>query len=233
MNTEIYKTMRIVTIIKVVVLLCVVSACDLFNNEQELFDDYGFEEGYYYWGNDTTKIPLLRYKGHLSIEFRDFVSEEQRLSVLDRYGIEPVYPQFISDFPGFYRVTRKPASYYYTTYQDTSLNRLGNLIEVDYVLPAFELDDHDDVCDLYLTTNQLSHQFHEYTNEQEQELLLDSLRNNDGVILEQYTSPIQTTYYALTVTKNSKTDPYQLVHHYHDLGLFKSISIEYGLVLCR
>jgi len=232
MNTEIYKPIRIVTIIKVVVLLCVVSACDLFNNEQELFDDYGFEEGYFYYFGPE-KVPLLRYKGHVSLEFKDHVIEERRQEILDQYGFEKIQAQFVADFPGFYRVTKKPATAYYTTYFDTTLNRLGNRPEVDYVLPAYELDDHDDECNIYLTTNTLLHTFHDSMSAIEQEILLDSLALYDRVILQRYVSPIPTFYYLLTVSKESDLDPYTLVNHYHEANLFSSINVNFGTLICK
>jgi hypothetical protein len=208
------------------------TSCELFNNEQELFDDYGFEEGYfYYYGSE--RIPLLRYKGHVSLEFKDDVTEERRQEILNQYGLEIIQAQFVADFPGFYKVTKKPATAYYTTYFDTTLNRLGNRPEVDYVLPAYELDDHDDECNIYLTTNTLLHTFHDSMSTSEQESLLDSLALYDSVILQRYVSPIPTFYYLLTVTKESGLDPYTLVNRYHEANLFSSINVNYGMLICK
>lgn len=203
----------------------------MFNNEQELFDDYGFEEGYfYYYGPE--KIPLLRYKGHVSLEFKDHVTEERRQEILDQYGLETI-TFFVDDFPGFYRVTRKPSTAYYTTYFDTTLNRLGNRPEVDYVLPAYELDDHDDECNIYLTNNTLIHSFHETTSITGQERLLDSLALYDGVELQEHPSQAPITKYLLTVTKKANLDPYSLVHHYHEAKIFKTIGINFATLICR
>jgi len=206
------------------------SSCELFNNEQELFDDYGFEEGPIHWEDR-----LLRYKGHFSLKFKDYVNEELHNKILEDYGIETVYKQYFDKnlvFPGFYRVTKKAASQYYTSYTDTTIKRLGNRTEVEYLLPAYELDDSDDICDLLLMTNQLTFTFLENSTKQERLTLIDSLQAVDGVVLKRFSTPNNNTYENLVVTKSSDRDPYALFNHYLESKLFETIDVSFGQISC-
>jgi hypothetical protein len=128
--------------------------------------------------------------------------------------------------PGRYRVIDKPAEAYYTTYGDTTLDRLGNLPEVEYVLPAFYDEEPEDVNvrERRLTPTILF-SMHDHYPEGRKEDILDSLKQVDGVDLRQLFPGEVWSPFNFYVTKSARTNPYELYHHYYSLPFFRSLSM--------
>lgn len=230
-----------------VLLLLLNASCSLFETSNSYPDcnlpifemndnlpNFGFEIGYYTWlwdpGSETKeqaqKVHLKRNRNHLSIRFYEEYGEAFHDSILEAYNIEPVWSQTFGKevpMPGFYRVREKPANEYYTTYGDTTLERLGTLPEVEYVLPTYYVNEN--FCD-YQTTPKILFTFHDHYSKEQQKQILDSLKNADKIELSylfEWSKP------SLYVTKSSSLDPYSLYHHYYEhLPFFKSISLNFA-----
>jgi hypothetical protein len=198
--------------------------------------NFGFEEGYYFWYNDGTgeeKIPLLRNQNHLSIRFYEEYGEAFHDSVLAAYNIEPLWSQTFGKevpMPGFYRVKDMSAEYYYTTYGDTTLDRLGNLPEVEYVLPAYYRN--KEFCDLR-ETERINFTFKESITDSVRLTLIDSLIAADHIELHQLFPGEVWSPPGIYVTKESPMSPYELYHHYYkqlflERNVFISISMDFA-----
>lgn len=204
-------------------------ACELpFFEMHNHLPNFGFEEGYYYWYEDE-QVPIKRNRNHLSIRFFEEYGEAFHDSVLAAYNIEPVWSQTFDlsvPLPGFYRVIDEPAEFYYTTYGDTTLDRLGNLPEVEYVLPLYY--ENEWFCDLG-DTPIILYDFHDFIPEEERQGLMDSLKVADRVELRQLTPGEDWSPFYFYVTKESRFDPYELYQHYYqefyvNRQIFKAIS---------
>lgn len=203
-------------------------ACNmpLFEMHNHL-SNFGFEEGYFYWYQEG-KIPLKRNRNHLSIRFYEEYGEAFHDSVLAAHNIEPVWSQTFGlsvPLPGFYRVKDHPAKAYYTSYGDTTLNRLGNLPEVEYVLPVYYVNER--FCD-FSTMPIISFTFFDHYSESRREEILDSLMIADNVELWQLFD-YEWSKPSIYVTKSARMDPYSLYHHYYEeLPYFRSISLNFA-----
>ncbi|SKC10465.1 hypothetical protein SAMN03080601_01920 [Alkalitalea saponilacus] len=117
------------------------------------------------------------------------------------------------------RVTKKPAEKYYTCYGDTIHTGLGNLPEIEFVLPVYY--QNKEFWDLKLTPVKL-YTFHDIITEDRQEEILDSLITNDKLITRQLFPGEDWSPYSIYVTKTSPEDPYTLYHRYYKSGFFES-----------
>ena len=228
------QTQRIKSYLQLSLLLFFLNGCGIFSSDDPVYEypacelpffewhnhlpNFGFVEGYHYWYNDGSediKIPLLRNRNHLSIRFYEEYGEAFHDSVLAAYNIEPLWSQTFGlpvPMPGFYRVIDKPAEFYYTTYGDSTLDRLGNLPEVEYVLPLYYKNER--FCDLGGTPIIL-YNFQDFITEQERQALLDSLQVADRVELRQLTPGEDWSPFRFYLTKESRLDPYELYLHYY------------------
>lgn len=200
---------------------CELSFFEMHNH----LSNFGFEEGYFYWYQEE-KIQLKRNRNHLSIRFYEEYGEAFHDSVLAAHNIEPVWSQTFGKevaMPGFYRVKDQPAEAYYTTYEDTTKDRLGNLREVEYVLPTYYVNER--FCD-FRTTPKILFTFHDHYSEKEQNQILDSLKAADNVKLHRLFEWSKPSIY---VTRSARKDPYSLYHHYYEeLPYFRSISLNFA-----
>jgi hypothetical protein len=171
------------------------------------FRDFGCEKGYFIYTADKTKIPWTRNRNFVSIEFVEAISQEDLLGILNEYDLfyhSQVYP--VKHVLA--RVIKKPAENYYTSYGDSTLSRLGNIIEVKYALPVYMNEFGDPV----MITDRIRIRFDKL--EMEQEIaVIDSLISSDQLIRgpEGPSDPIR---YSLIVTKSSPYDPLLLSNHY-------------------
>jgi len=190
--------------------------------------DFGMEEGYFWWVDDDEKLWLKRDRNHLSIHFYEDYGKAFHDSILAEYGIQTVWAQTFDmhpPMPGYYRVTKKPAEEYYTNYGDTTLNRLGNLAQIEFVLPVFYKN--EDFWDLKLMPKIL-YTFHDSITDARQGEILDSLIAYDNIELRQLFSGEEWSNYHIYVTKSSPACPYTLYHRYYETGFFKSMSLDYA-----
>jgi len=221
-------------------ILLIISFTALFiagcEKEEPEPPDFGMEEGYYLWINDDEKEWYKRDRNHLSIRFYVEHGREFHDSVLKSYGIETVHAhQFNDDYhstPGKYRVTEKPAENYYTTYGDTTLNRLGNMPQVRFVLPIFHrVDEHEQFPELgrRRLTPEFFYRFHDHISNNRQEEILDSLKMADNIKIIERDYVERLVY----VTKASPADPYTLHHRYYDTDFFKYTNLNTSVIGIR
>jgi hypothetical protein len=242
---------RIAARMTLILSVCLVQAgCGIFSSDSDVYQypscnlpifemhshlpNFGFEEGYFDWvwdpgsetKEDARKRTFLRNRNHLSIRFYEEYGEAFHDSVLAAYNIEPVWSQTFGKevaMPGFYRVKAQPAETYYTSYEDTTKDRLGNLREVEYVLPTYYVNER--FCD-FRTTPKILITFHDHYSDKEQNQILDSLKAADNVMLYRLFEWSKPSIY---VTKSARKDPYSLYHHYYEeLPYFKSISLNFA-----
>ncbi len=189
--------------------------------------DFGMGKGYFYWF-ENNKLWLKRDRNHLSIRFYEDYGKAFHDSILDAYGIQTVWAQTFDKhppMPGYYRVTRSPAEDYYTSYGDTTLNRMGNLPEIEFVLPVFYKN--EDFQDLKLMPKIL-YTFHESITEARQVEILDSLITFDNIELRQLFPGEEWCTYHIYVTKSSPACPYTLYHRYYETGFFEAIDMDWS-----
>lgn len=225
-------------------LLISITGCNLVDSKNQVYEypacalpvfemhnhlpNFGFEEGYFYWYEDE-KIPLLRNQNHLSIRFHEELGRAFHDSVLAEYNIEPIWSQTYNlqvPLPGFYRVIDEPAEFYYTTYGDTTLDRLGNLPGVEYVLQTYY--ENEWFCD-YSNTPRILFNFHDFITEEDRQSILDSLQLADRIELRQLNPGEVWSPFDFYITKNSRKGPYELYQHYYNefyinRQIFESIS---------
>lgn len=230
------RTHRIKTYLILALLFIFLNGCGIFSSDDPVYDypacelpifewhnhlpNFGFEEGYYEWYNEgfgelEIKKSLLRNRNHLSIRFYEEYGKAFHDSVLAAHNIKPLWSQTFGlpvPMPGFYRVKDKPAEFYYTTYGNTKIERLGNLPEVEFVLPTYYQNEW--FCDLS-NTPIIMYSFHDFITEQKRQALLDSLQVADRVELRQFTPGEDWSPFHFYVTKESRLDPYELYHHYY------------------
>jgi hypothetical protein len=233
--------MRASVVITSLLVIATFLGCDLLVNRDDKLPDFGMEEGYFYWiwdpGSETkeqaTKIELKLDRNHLSIRFYEEYGKAHHDSVLEAYGIETVWSQtFGKTYPmsGRYRVTKKPAEDYYTSFGVSVSDRFGDLPEVEYALPAFYLNDR--FWDIRLTPIIL-YTFHDHITEKRQEEILDSLEIADGVRRYKTIPDDPWSLETIYVTKDSRADPYSLYHDYHQLPFFKIVSMNLAQTTIR
>jgi hypothetical protein len=216
--------MRAVVVAKILLVIVTFLGCDLLVNSDNKLPDFGMEEGYFYWA-EGERIWLKRDRNHLSIRFYEEYGEAHHDSVLKEYGIEIVWSQtFGKAYPmsGRYRATKKPAEEYYTSYGVAMSDRLGELPEVEYALPAFYLNEQ--FWDIRLTPVIL-YTFHDHITEERQEEILDSLEIADGIRRHKTVPDDPWSLETIYVTKGSRADPYSLYHDYYHLPFFKAVSM--------
>lgn len=214
---------KLLTIIAVFLIFLV--SC---RKERSWPPDFGMEEGYFWWIDKDEKLWLKRDRNHLSIRFYEDHGRVFHDSILEEYGIQTVWAQTYDmhpPMPGYYRVTKNPAEEYYTSYGDTTLNRLGNLTEIEFVLPVFYAN--EDFWDLKLMPKIL-YTFHDSISDSRQSEILDSLVAHDNIILRQLFPGEEWSTFHIYVTKSSPACPYTLYHRYYETGFFKSMSLDYA-----
>ena len=221
------KNKRIIskTALLFIAIVITIGSC---NKEDPGLPDYGMEEGYFYWYEDDEKLWLKRDRNHLSIRFYEEYGKDFHDSILAEYGIQAVWAQTFGKqppMPGYYRVIKNPAEDYYTSYGDSTLNRLGNLPEIEFVLPVFYKNEN--FWDLKLMPIIL-YSFHDKITDERQDEILDSLMTNDKLMSHQLFPGDESSPYNIYVTKSSPACPYTLYHRYYETGFFKSISLNYA-----
>jgi hypothetical protein len=193
------------------------SGCGLFSNNE--LPDFGFEEGYFRWYQDE-KQPLRRDRNYVSIRFWPHHDPAYIDSVLNAYGLINEFPQpsgIPDPLPNKVRVTRHPAEFYYTTCEDTTLQRLGNRSDVEYALPVFA-DEHG--FDDLMLTNSLMFSFASHIEPERQSEILDSLVVADGIVIDVSRFTDMKT---IRVPKAVGMLPYYLAHYYYSLPFFANV----------
>jgi hypothetical protein len=198
--------------------------CGFFGMEHTCYPDYGLEAGFHMFvpSLDTTAsepvvLPMRRDRNHLNIRFYEGVGKERAEAILREYGFINRAPQSFNhplEVGNLVRVSRHPAEDYYTTYGDTTLSRLGNTAEVEYVLPAFFLDEVKDPPGVQAPSVRVI--FKEEVPLERQQVWIDSVKQVNRLekyqVIEGYDPPPPKYY--LRVTKNSTDDPYTLVERW-------------------
>ena len=228
-----YRTMRnyknnLRFVLFLVAIALVNGSCD---KEEPVPSTFGMEEGDYWWVDNDEKQWLKRDRDRLSIRFYEDYGRAFHDSILDAYGIQTVWAQPFDKLPpmsGLYRVTKNPAEEYYTSYGDTTLNRLGNLPEVEYVLPVFFAN--DDSWGLMIMP-EIFYTFHDSITDTRKSEIMDSLMANDNIVLRQQTHGEEMSPYHIYVTKSSPACPYTLYQRYYETGIFESINLNYVSLL--
>ena len=226
------KNKRIIskTALLFIAIVITIGSC---NKEDPGLPDYGMEEGYFYWYEDDEKLWLKRDRNHLSIRFYEEYGKDFHDSILAAYGIQTVWAQTFGSnqsHPGYYRVTKKPAEEYYTSYGKITLERLGNLPEVEYVLPVFY---KDEVIRVLRLLPEIPYTFYDaLTNERKSEIL-DSLITYDNLLLEQLFPGEEFPFDRFYITKSSPACPYTLYHRYYETGYFKGIEMSWIYAIDR
>jgi len=212
-----------------IALIAIIGSC---NKEDSGLPDFGMEEGYFYWYEDE-KIWLKRDRNHLSIRFYEEYGKAFHDSILAEYGIQAVSAQNFDNhqsIPGYYRVTKEPAEEYYTSYGNITLERLGNLPEVEYVLPVF----YKDEVTRFLMLKQMPeipYAFHDALTEERRSEILDSLITYDNILLDQLFPGEEFPYDRFQITKSSPACPYTLYHRYYETGFFKWTDMSWMILI--
>jgi hypothetical protein len=186
--------------------------------------NFGFETGYFRWLNDE-KIHLLRDRNHLSIQFHEEYGEAFHDSVLAAYNITTIHKQGFGSwrpFAGFYRVNELPAEEYYTSYGSVPANTLGDLPQVEFVLPVFYRN--HSFCDLRLKP-EIAVVYQDHITDARKKVIQDSLMKHDNIEIRLLQGSDRTSI--IYVTKESPLDPYRLYHRYHNLPFFKIVDLNY------
>lgn len=189
-------------------------------NEQEP-EDFGFEEGYFFYNSNGDKIPWTRNRNYVSIEFYEEVEEEKLQDIFQEYDLRyegQVFP--VKHIHA--RVINKPAEKYYTTYGDSTQPVMGNRPELRYTLPVFM----NEFWEPIMITNKITIRFDSLNGEQELHII-DSLIAADNLTRIE-DGPGTPTRYRVLVNKNSPEDPLALINRYYLIDNIRYASLNFA-----